>query len=216
MTVTGGGVGTNQYEIRGLSHAQRQDGAVLADLAEMDEGLDSWIDEHMPDAPSVEDDEARERFSIDTPEKASWAMRKLGKVLKKRAEIREVAERRKEMIDAWCGAEIARTERDREFFGNLLVNWHERQLIEDPGCKTINLPEGTLKARKSPDKIDVFDADAFIAWAEEQDRNDLLRVNVAPDKTALKGWLAEHPDASVPGTRIEPGQVVFNAEPTFN
>jgi len=216
VTVTGGGVGTNQYEIRGLSHAQRQNGAVLADLAEMDEGLDGWLDEGTPDAPSIEDDEARERFRIENLDQASWAMRKLGKVLQKRAEIREVAERRKEQVDEWCAAEIRRTERDREFFGNLLVDYHERALADDPRRKTINLPEGALKARKTPDKVDVFDPDTFVTWAEEADHTDLLRVSVSPDKTALKGWLAEHPDAPVPGARIEPGQVVFNAEPTFD
>lgn len=216
MTITGGGVGTNQYEVRGLSHAQRQNGAVLADLATLDEGLDGWLDEGTPDAPSVQDDEARERFRVENMDQASWAMRKLAKVLQQRAEIRDVAERRKEQVDEWCAAEIRRTDRDREFFGNLLVDYHERELAADPHRKTINLPEGTLKARKTPDKIDVFDPGAFTAWAEEEDHGDLLRVRVEPDKTGLKGWLADHPGATAPGARVEPGQVVFNAEPSFD
>lgn len=215
MTVTGGGVGTNQYEIRGLSHAQRQSGAVLAGLAEMDDHLDTWLDEATPAASPAADEAAQEQFRVETMDQASWAMRKLAKVLERRAEIRDVAERRKEQINAWCTAELQRTDHDREFFGNLLVDYHERLLAEDPRRKTINLPEGSLKARKTPDRVEVFDSDAFVAWAEAQDHADLLRVRVEADKTALKNWIQGHPNEELPGARVEPGQVVFNAEPDF-
>jgi hypothetical protein len=113
-----------------------------------------------------------------------------------------LAAERKALIDDWLRAELARAERTRAFFESLLVGYIAERNADD-GTKTINLPGGTLKARRSLPKVEV-DATAFVAWATETGRSDLLRTKAEPDKTAIKTAALEDGEA-LPHVAVDPG-----------
>src|SRR5690606_20923446 len=51
--------------------------------------------------------------------------------------------------------------------------------------KSLTLPGGTIKLTARQPRVDVDD-DAFLAWAKEAGRADLVRVKESVDKAALK------------------------------
>lgn len=132
-------------------------------------------------------------FKVDDASKAAWALGRLAKAMEAQDAARALANERKALIDAWADAEVARHEHDRSYFESLLVGYVAERNRYD-GVKTINLPGGVLKARKTLAKVEVDNA-AFVAWASEAGRNDLLRTKVEPDKTKIKAATIEDGEA---------------------
>lgn len=157
------------------------------------------------DPPSVQ------RFIIDDEDKANWALRKLARLEADRAAAEEQARLERERIAVWLESQTAKLDREASFFKGLLEQFHRNQLNVDPAKKTIQLPAGTLKARKAPDKVEVLDG--FITWATMNDRKDLLRVKVDPDKAAIKDALLKDGEVLEHVVRIT-GEVRYSVEVT--
>lgn len=172
----------------------------------------SALRDHLADVLDVpETDDERERFRIDGPNTAEWALRKLARIEHQLAEDELVAQDEQERIDAWLRERSSAAERDASYFRSILTEWHREVLAEDPKKKTITLPAGVLKARKRPDTVDVVDFDALKDFAEGNGRLELLRVKVEPDKPAIKKAVIEAGEA-VPGVVPVAGDVAFTVE----
>jgi phage host-nuclease inhibitor protein Gam len=165
----------------------------------------------------------QEHFRVDGPSTAEWALRKLRQARARQDEARALAEAETSRVAEWLRAEEARHQHDIEFFESVLTGWHRALLAEDPDRKTISLPNGTLRARKAPDALDVVDPDGLVAWAQANAHEALLRVTVEPDKAAIKRLRrAETLDGAVvpvddtgerlPGVVVVIGQVRFSVE----
>ena len=60
--------------------------------------------------------------------------------------------------------------------------------IREQGKKTIDLPHGTLKLRRSPDKVEVSNLDLFLANANK-DMVTIIPEQIKPSLSAIKKWI---------------------------
>ena len=109
----------------------------------------------------------------------------------------EIAEQEIKIVNDWALLRSSKLQ-DR-------INWLATKLesfIRSRGAKTIDLPNGTLRIRKSQDKIEVTDIDAFLASA----RAELLTVipeEMKPDLAAIKAFIKRSGKPPEGVTRIE-------------
>lgn len=107
---------------------------------------------------------------------------------------------------------------------NIIQQWAERKIsklidkisfyevrlerfIREQGVKTIELPNGTLKIRKSQDKIEITDAQLFMSNAIPE----LLRIipeTVKPDINKIKAYVKQK-GIIPPGIKYEEGKDQF-------
>lgn len=123
-------------------------------------------------------------FRVETPEQAAWAMRKYRRLAQKRAQYSALAAAERERIAAWEERVTAGVESQMDFFAGHLEGYAMRERAR--GSKSLEFPDGSVKTRQTGASFDV-DKARFLEWAEESKRDDLLRVTLAPDMTAIKG-----------------------------
>jgi phage host-nuclease inhibitor protein Gam len=195
-----------------------------------------------PPAEPVTDEE-RARFSIDGPRLAGWALRRLARAEGEAARIRSEAADRIALVKQWETQALAGPTRDATFFEGLLTDWHRRQLEpalaealdrytaahpdaspdealaavwKKVDAKTVKLPDGTISARKTPEGVEVVDADAVVAWAVAEGHADLVRQT--PALAELKrlprsNGVVVSPDGDpVPGVVPKPGRIDYSAK----
>lgn len=139
----------------------------------LDEAMDRAIERHM------------DRFVVDDDQKAIWAMRKLRAIKQKKADNQRVADEEIQRVHDWLAEANGSYDRDEQYFTGLLIEYARKER-EQNDRKSIKLPHGTVASRKGGDKITVTDADAFIKWARENGREDLVRVKEEPALSLIK------------------------------
>lgn len=167
----------------------------------------SALEEFLIGEPESEggDDAVRELEIPDNIEAADWQLRRLARLRRLMAENDALAAVEIERVRAWVAGENARLERQATFYEQALTAFHAQLLDGDPKRKTINLPAGSLKARKHPDSVVVLDAEQFVAWALDE-RPELVRTKVEPNKSEIKRLLSVGPLAD----DVDPGHVLVD------
>ncbi len=79
--------------------------------------------------------------------------------------------------------------------------------IREEGKKTIDLPHGTLKIRKLPDKVEITDIETFLLNAN-QDVVTIIPESVKPDLTKIKTYI-RNSGRQLPGVTIIEGVEQF-------
>jgi hypothetical protein len=153
------------------------------------EDLGELLDTSQPDAT----------FTIDSLDKAIWAVRKIDQHRHRFAEATKAAGAERSRIDQWLEGERQRLATSTGHLETLLARYHADQLAEDPKRKTIRTPAGDLVARKSPDRVEV-DETVFVPWAE-RNAEDLL--NPPKPRTPAKAEIKKRV-----GDIMSDGQVV--------
>jgi len=90
------------------------------------------------------------------------------------------------------------------------IKWLEMKLeayIREREEKTINLPNGTLKMHKKPDRIEVENLDLFLKNARKEFLT-LIPEQVKPNLIAIKNHIKTRP--TPPGIKLLEGQVEFS------
>ncbi len=189
---------------------------------EVEESILAALDE--VDVPPTEDG----RWRVGDKAQADWALRKLARARQRHAEVIAISRRQIDKINAAVAPHITRimewreeelTKLDREV-GNweaLLGEFHRTLLGEDDHEKTVDLPHGTLVARKQPDTWETDD-EALLAWAEANGV-EIIRRKVEVDRPAMKKVLSVATTGEVvwggemvPGVQVTPGEVKFSVE----
>ena len=148
----------------------------------MTEALDHLEAQLRPDdAP----DQPTEGWSITGLDTAAWASRKAAAAHREIARWKTWAEAEKARIDAIVAAETKRAQDDAAFFEHHLAVFLKGEIEAGRKAKSLALPGGTIKLTARQPKVDLDD-DAFLAWAKETGRVDLVRVKESIDKSALK------------------------------
>lgn len=122
-------------------------------------------------------------FQVDSLDKAAWAMRKYRSLAQQAEANKRLAEAERERIDLWLERTNATLEGRMDYFEGLLTAYALSRRAE--GQKSLSLPDGEVKTRVNPPTFAV-DKAVFLEWAEEQKREDLIRVSLAPDLSAIK------------------------------
>ena len=159
--------------------------------------------------------EERERFVVQDDSQAAWAMRKLMALRKRQADIDALAEEEAARIGSWHLHASSGLVADTNYFTGILTEYARKQR-DDFDRKSISLPYGTVKSRASSRRVEVTDADAFIAWARTN-APTLIRVKEEPDKAAIKASFDSSSNLIVdPSTgEVVPGVAVAVSDTTF-
>lgn len=163
---------------------------------------DPVLDEHL--AAALEDPETAHDsglMEIDSMERANRVMWRIGQLHQQRAGIKRTANVERAAIDVWEAAETGRIDKALAFLGSLAARYHQRLLAKDKRRRTVNLPTGTLKVRKSRDTWAYHDEAQFLAWAAEH-RPELVRTKTEPEKADAKKALRLAVDKPQPGDEV--------------
>lgn len=157
----------------------------------------------------------------DDPDHLMMAERMVRAVARRRrrlATVEALAAARIAEVTAWLDAERHRLSTD--WLEEQLAAYHEARLLDDPRAKTISLPSGSLKARKTPDQWNVENVETVLSWAHDV-RPELIRTKVELDRAEMKRHLKVAADGVVvdpatseiaPGVTVTPGEVRFSVE----
>lgn len=157
-------------------------------------------------------------FRIETPEQATWAMRKYRRLAQRFEGNKRLAEAEHARIDAWLERVNSTIAGQAEFFEGHLRAYAMQE--RTAGRKSVDLPDGVIKTRTSSEKINV-DKNTFVQWALETDRQDLLRTTYAPDMHAItttvvidQGKVIDPTTGEVvPGTDVTPERITVSITP---
>ena len=113
----------------------------------------------------LEEVKTTERFTIDTPDKANWALRKIRALQTQIKETDGIADREIERIEHWRKTENDKFKNQVTRFESMLTEYHMSILEQDPDKKTISLPAGEIKARQQQPKF-TRDETTLTEWAK--------------------------------------------------
>jgi hypothetical protein len=116
-------------------------------------------------------------FRVEDDSSATWAMKKLRDLILKIRENERIADEQFKAVAEWLQEVNATLNRDAAFFEDQLTDYLRR---ERDNRKSIKLPWGTIKSRATS-RVEV--GEEFIAWAQQNNRDDLLTF--APPKPNL-------------------------------
>lgn len=142
----------------------------------------------------------RDAFSIDDEASAAWAIRKTRAASDRITKAERLAEGEWDRIKHWLESSTKSDRDSVEFFTGLLTEFHARVLADDPTCKSIKLPHGTLTSRAQQDAWEI-DAEQFIPWARTHAPEVLIEQGPSIDKKAAKAYLLETGEEA-PGVTI--------------
>ena len=106
------------------------------------------------------------------------------------------------IIKEWVIARNSKLQDKVDFLTLKLENF-----IREEGKKTIDLPHGTLKIRKLPDKVEITDMETFLQNAN-QDVVNIVPESVKPDLNKIKTYI-RNSGRSLPGVTIIEGKEEF-------
>ena len=147
-----------------------------------------------------------EHFTIDTPEKAAWAVRKLLESQERVTRSEEQASAYKARIDKWFEQSIKEDEDSIAFFKSLLRPYVETQITHQRKSRTLHLPGAAVSIRKKPDRIDVTDKETTVSFCEMNHPAALI-VKKEVSKSYLKELLAK--GEIIPGCTVQIGEDEF-------
>lgn len=98
----------------------------------------------------------------------------------------EEAEREIQLINNWVLMKNTRLKERVDF-----IRLKLEKFIREEGQKTIDLPHGTLKLHKKPDKVEISDMAAFLAGAKAEMLN-VIPEQVKPDLTKIKASIKKY------------------------
>lgn len=167
--------------------------ARVAPVDEEEWAIHIWDDQDNPDNPN--------RFLVDDLRKADWAVRKIAEIQTEYAAISHEYEAQMAAWKTWRDQERERLERQRAYFVGLLQAYFTRYRETHPRTKTLTVPHGALKIRKSPLQVTVAQEDIFLAWAQIE-APDLVRVKQEPNQHAIRQAVVKD-GLAIPGVRVD-------------
>jgi phage host-nuclease inhibitor protein Gam len=157
----------------------------------------------------------------DNDHEATVLLRRIGQIRKAIEEAKALAEAETSKVKDWERTVNAPRERQLQFFESLLASYmaHVRITSGDK-IKSLNLPTGVVKTTAAQPKWEVADVQAFLAWAEQQERASDFYEEVKKPATlgTLKKLLQNDGDGNiidpssgelVPGVSLTPPETPF-------
>lgn len=131
----------------------------------------------------------KQPFQVTDLSSAQWCA---GKAIAAQQDIGLAKARKDELIarvEEWYKRETAESERTCERMGELLRPWVTDQL-KGKKRRSVPLIGATVGLRKTPEKVDVKDFEAFKAWAKEH-YPGAIRIKEEPDKPIINRIIKE-------------------------
>ena len=137
--------------------------------------------------------------------RADQALAAIAVIEDKIAEIEQIAQQEIDLITSWKEAET-RSSRTK----STGLSFNLEKYIRSTGDSTINLAHGTIKIRKSRDKIEIVDLQKFSVIGQ---RHGLLRhidAKDEPDMNAIRAFIKLNGGKPPLGVILTPGQPTFS------
>ena len=137
--------------------------------------------------------------------RADQALAAIAVIEEKIAETEQIAQQEIDLITHWKEAETTKLQNK--------INWlafNLEKFIRATGDATIALAHGTIKIRKSRDKLDIVDLQKFSAVGQ---RHGLLRhidAKDEPDMNAIRAFMKINGNKPPLGVILTPGQPTFS------
>ncbi len=177
------------------------------------------LEEHLIEANTPDDFDGGRGWQIRSSEEADWAGRKLQQIYAECDEAKQQWARVVDQATDWLVGITDPLDRDIEFFEGHLSAWLEREIEADDSKKprqSRSLPCGvTVKRTKGRERVDVFDEDAFVAWALDTDHTDLIKTKHAPSKVDIAGLTQHDGQFITEDGEIVPGVTVVTGEDRY-
>jgi len=167
----------------------------------LEKQMPSWLQE------LVDQTEERDQHHLLEMNKlrADQALAAIAVIEEQIAETEQIAQQEIDLITRWREAETAKQQKK--------INWlsfNLEKFIRGTGDSTINLAHGSIKVRKSRDKIEIVDLKKF---NEIGQRHGLLRhINASdePDMNAIRAFIKVNGGKPPLGVILTPGQPSFS------
>lgn len=143
-----------------------------------------------------------EGFSIDSPEKAAWAGRKIIDAEEHISRLKAQAKAYKAQIDSWYEKAIREDLDSIDYLRYVIRPYIEEEVSRQHKSKTLHLPGIAVQLRKKPDRIDVVDQDTAISFCE-MNHPDAVVIKKEVSKSYLKQLLSK--GELIPGCDLVPG-----------
>jgi len=131
-----------------------------------------------------EEQEEKERFIVDSLEKASWAMRKLKEIEEDDNRIDELAELEIRKITSWKEKAKKSNENSKNYFEGLLIEYVDKETRKDDKFE-LNTPYGKASKKKQRPEIK-YDEEKLIIWLKERNYTQFVRLKEEPAKNDIK------------------------------
>jgi hypothetical protein len=112
-----------------------------------------------------QEQEQVQRFKVESKDQASWAVKKIAKLMQAKTENEETAQAEIERTQAWLKSENEDLDRQIGFFESILREYHFKVLEDDPKAKTIKLPYGALKVRAQLPEYE-YNEELLLPWVK--------------------------------------------------
>lgn len=136
-------------------------------------------------------------FEVDTAAKADWAVGRVLSIEARMSRRTELASELHGRIDAWLTKAQAPDQDSVDYLMSLLRPYVEAELALQRRSRTLSLPSGAAGLRRRPDRLELSDREAALAWCEEHAVEAVI-VKKDLSKTELKKLVFERGEA-VPG-----------------
>jgi len=164
-----------------------------------------------PLAPTDAEAPAPEPFKIDSMDKAAWAA---SKVLEAQARIdqrSELARAYKARIDAWLDSSNQADLESVDFLTSLLRPYVETVITQQHRSRSILLVSATVSLRKLPDRLEITDSAAALAYCEVEHPEAVI-IKKELSRSVLKKLALD--GTAIPGVAMELGADELYVKPS--
>jgi len=146
---------------------------------------------------------AASSFRVTDVSSASWCASRILEAQARVDQRAELARSYKARIDAWLSDANASDNDSIDYLSALLKPWVESEVSKQRRSRSVLLPTATAQLRKLPDRIDIVDRDAALAYLKEN-HNEAVVVREDISKTAVRSLILGQGEA-IPGVEAELG-----------
>jgi len=136
-------------------------------------------------------------FTVDTADKADWTVGRVLSIEARMARRTELAAELHSRVDAWLTKTQTPDQDSVDYLMGLLRPYVEAELALQRRSRTLSLPSGAAGLRRRPDRLELIDREAALAWCEEHAIEAVITKKDL-SKTELKKLVFERGEA-VPG-----------------
>jgi len=158
-----------------------------------------------------EEKEVEQGFTIDSLQKAEWAMSKIGRAETEIYRFTLMADTMKERINARLEVILKKHLGTIETMEILLRPWADVEIAKAGKAKSMKLLNGTVGYRTAPNHLKVNDEVAAVAWLKDHAAG-CVRVKEEVKKTETEKFIEENGEMPA-GVELIPGKITFYAKP---
>ncbi|TFJ92170.1 host-nuclease inhibitor Gam family protein [Lentibacillus salicampi] len=127
----------------------------------------------------------KEAFTVDTDEKANWALRKIAQYEEQKKANNKLATDEIEKIENWNKEENEKAQQSIDYFQGLLARYAMTKRENDPKFKSQKLPNGRIRFKKKQPKWE-YDDNTVIQSLKDAGMTDYIKVKESPSKSDIK------------------------------